>query len=287
MTFIHAMSALILSQILISTPLAVAEVLSERPFDTTIVTSEQGSNSLLPTYRYSEARFEFYESDYKGSQPYQDYGLTYLYGVADNTSLGTNLFWRHNNGDEDQDSKTLNPEFFLRGKRNLSADFTIFFGALFALSPEPNKDDNQYTGGNSFKGDVGFKKYVDGASGIVGFASAQYLDDRESKDDQGDITKETGRHQLQAHLGYELGFNDNRVGATVGALKLLSGKDRNAYGEYDIPEFDHFIGTIYGVIKLDQQFSIIPSLKYLTNLDFRNELNVTWTSASLSLGLAF
>lgn len=273
-----------------ATNIAFADILTERVFDTTLITSEKGQGQLMPTYRYGEARvrIDFFGESLKHTQPFQGYGFSYLYGVGQNTSIGTNLFWRYINGNEDdKDGSFLDPEVFLRSKTNITSDLSLFYGGVLSLSPEPSQDDNQYSGGSSIKGDIGVRRYLNGPNSLVGFAALKLWGERKSEDTQG-TAKNKGNHELQVHAGYEHSVQGNRIGGTIGVLKLLKGTYGDSYGnEEEAPEVDYAVGNLYGILSITNKLSIIPSFKYLQNLDGRDAIEIQWFSGSLTLGMIF
>lgn len=270
---------------------AKADVLTDRVFETTIITSEQGQSQILPTFQYSESIFT--TDDFNGNErtfkaPLQDYGFSYLYGVADNIALGGNIFWRHQNQDDDNKSGSfIDPELFIRAKNNVTPDLTLFYTGKVSVSPEKSKDDNNFSGGPSLKGEVGLRRYVNGPSAIVGFASFRALGDAKSEDDFGTDTSK-GRHEIQVNAGYEQQIQASRVGLTIGGLKLLKGTFESSGGfSSDSPEVDYFVGNIYGQFQVSPDLKLIPTLRYIENIDGRDDSKIQIYSGSMSLGMVF
>ncbi|NCN95177.1 MAG: hypothetical protein GW917_00470, partial [Bdellovibrionales bacterium] len=123
---------------------------------------------------------------------------------------------------------------------------------------------------------------------LISKTSFNYLDQRTIEDSLGSQRKDSGNHQLQAHLGLEGRIGIQRIGATTGLIKVLKGKTEEASGlTYDDLEMDYLALESYARINLFNQVDLVPSVKYLSNLDNRDGAKIEIITGTIGVGKAF
>lgn len=281
--------ALIFLQTLVS--VSHAGTLTESVMDPTIMSEEEGKSLILPSLMYGESRAKW---SFQGEKEMfknvtQGYGLTFIYGTSETTSVGVDAAWIHFVDDEENDDGGFQDvDVFLRNKVKMNKDLDLFPSVALSISPGDSGPSNNYTGGHSIVGQLNARRYLGSPSALVASTSVRLKGTQKYTNAFG-TDRRKGGHEIQVNAGGEVANDRSRVGLTAGVLKITKSQNIDSSGfEYESSEGDYLIVQSYGILQMNPQLQVIPKVKYLSLLDKNQSVEENRIIlANITLGVSF
>jgi len=252
-----------------------APVQSERgSMKTSLFMYQTDSNvfQLTPSFDYSLVDIDF-EPEGSSESKSTNFGLMAEYGLNEMLSVGVDLNSRNSKTKvsvpgftvpDATQSGLADPSFFLNG-RMVAGPGVLRFGGNLNYSLGDSKANNNYSGGHSLNGFVGYEMTMDSAIYGARISYDLFKGEQTSVDDQGNKTKTEGGKSFAVAGFYETDI----IPILIGGAVVVSAMDKSTSEGATVGASSTQMGlSVYGHYLVNPDLQILPNLAYTMPLAY-------------------